>query len=207
MWNDTIIESVRGCTRPELDLGALNLGRHPLGSVELARAAIESLISDIKYRSIEERVGITEQIASLAGVRPPEDLMMTSQEVKSMRQSGMQIGAHTISHPILARLGDETARQEIQGSKNFLEQLLEERVALFAYPNGKPGEDYTAHSVDIVRGLGFDAAVSTRWGSSAHGDDLFEIRRFTPWDQSRLRFGLRLISNLRKSHAGKPKEA
>ena len=113
-----------------------------------------------------------------------------------MRLAGMQIGAHTMSHPILARLSDEQARQEIEGSKIFLEQLLGERVGLFAYPNGKPGEDYTPQTVEVVRSLGFDAAVSTRWGASKPGGDLLQIRRFTPWDKSRLRFGARLLANL-----------
>ena len=199
MWNDTIIESIRACTVPVLDLSSLGLGRHVLGSIDDRRAAIVALIDQVKYRPSEERITLTEQIAHLAQVQPPHDLMMTSPEVKAMRQAGMQIGAHTVSHPILARLTDEQARQEIAGSKTFLEQLLGERVGLFAYPNGKPGEDYTPQSVDVVRSLGFDAAVSTRWGASGTGDDLFQIRRFTPWDQTRLRFGARMLANLRSA--------
>jgi hypothetical protein len=41
-----------------------------------------------------------------------------------------------------------------------LEDLLGERVGLFAYPNGKPGEDYSPATVEVVRSLGIDAAVS-----------------------------------------------
>ena len=140
---------------------------------------------------------MTDQLARLARVRPPQDLMMGSHQVKAMHQAGMQIGAHTVSHPILARLTDDQARDEVQRSKRFLEQLLGERVGLFAYPNGKPGEDYTPQSVEVVRSLDFDAAVSTRWGASRTGDDMFQIRRFTPWDKSRLRFGARMLANFR----------
>lgn len=114
-----------------------------------------------------------------------------------MRKAGMSIGAHTVSHPILARLTDDAARQEIGDSRRFLEELLGERIGLFAYPNGKPGEDYSPQTVAIVRGLGFDAAVSTEWGCSRLGDDAFQIRRFTPWDRPRLRFGVRMLRNLR----------
>jgi peptidoglycan/xylan/chitin deacetylase (PgdA/CDA1 family) len=125
--------------------------------------------------------------------------MMTASEITTMRRAGMQIGAHTVSHPILARLTDEQVRQEILDSQKFLEQLLGERVGLFAYPNGKPGEDYTQGTVDIVRSLGFDAAVSTQWGASGFSDDCFQIRRFTPWDKTRLRFGLRMLTNMRNA--------
>jgi polysaccharide deacetylase len=197
MWNDTIIETVRGSTTPLLDFSSLGLGQYPVGTLDDKKATITVLINQIKYRPVAERISITEQLAHLAQVRPPDDLMMTSHEVKAMRHAGMQIGAHTVSHPILARLTEEQARKEIGDSKIFLEHLLGERVDLFAYPNGKPGEDYIPESVEVVRSLGFDAAVSTEWGTSRTGDDLLQIRRFTPWDQTRLKFGSRLLANLR----------
>lgn len=199
MWNDTVIESVRSSELPNLDLSKLGLGSHRLGSIDDRRAAISSLIGQIKYLPVNERINVTQQVARLARARLPNNLMMTSQEVKSMRNAGMQIGAHTVSHPILARLSRDEAHQEIQASKLFLEQLLGEPVGLFAYPNGKPGEDYLPDSVDVVRELGFDAAVSTKWGASCTGDDVFQIRRFTPWDRTKLRFGARLLFNLRGS--------
>ena len=199
MWNDTIIESVRACQSPEFDLSSLGLGRHALASINERRAVIGTLVNQVKYRPIQERITLTEQMARLVNTPPPDNLMMTSQEIKAMRLAGMQIGAHTITHPILAGLTDSEARDEIQGSKRFLEQLLEERVGLFAYPNGKPGEDYTPQSVDVVRSLDFDAAVCTAWGTTGGGGDLFQIRRFTPWDRSQFRFGLRLLNNMRSA--------
>lgn len=197
MWNDTVIETVRGSKKKMLDLSVLGLGLMPIASIAQKQAAIASLLGKIKYRPSAERVVLTDQIVKLAQVMPSNNLMMTSQEVKSMRQNGMQIGAHTVSHPILAKLTVEQARQEIEGSKQFLENLLGERVGLFAYPNGKPEEDYTPQSVDIVRSLGYDAAVSTQWGASHLGADLYQIRRFTPWDRTKFRFGLRMLANLR----------
>ena len=198
MWNDSIIESVRLYGRSSLDLTELGLGCHASGTIAEKRAAITTLIGQIKYRPVEERISITEKIAQLCEVRLPHDLMMTSNEVKAMLQAGMQIGAHTVSHPILARAPDNEVREEIQTSKRSLEQLLGERVGLFAYPNGKPGADYKPHHVDVVRSLGFDAAVSTAPGASGGQDDLFQLRRFTPWDRTKLRFFVRMAANLRR---------
>ena len=204
MWNDTVIESIRRSNRSSLNLSSLGLGQHSISSIPDRQAAISALLKQIKYLAKDERIGITEQIARLLReAQLPDDLMMRSSQVKSMRHAGMQIGAHTVSHPILAGLGDEQARGEIQRSKIFLEQLLGERVGLFAYPNGKPGEDYTPDTVRLVRSLDFDAAVTTQWGATGSRDDLFQVRRFTPWDRSRLRFGTRLLDNLRLANQQK----
>ena len=199
MWNDTIIESVRGCNRQQLDLEDLRLGSHVIASAKDKRSTISALIGQIKYRSVADRVKIASAISDQAQVIPPDNLMMTSQEVKKMRGAGMQIGAHTVNHPILARLTRDEAYAEIQRSKVTLEGLLNERVGLFAYPNGKPEEDYTAETVEIVRDLEFDAAVSTSWGSSKLGEDIFQISRFTPWDRSKLRFAARMWANLQRA--------
>lgn len=195
MWNDTVIESVRNAVANTLDLG--ELGRFDRSTPPAQAAAIDAVIRKIKYMSIPDRMVVAQRIAGAARVEPSNSLMMTSNQVKAMRQAGMQIGAHTLSHPILARLGDDEARAEIVGSKEFLEHLLGEDVSLFAYPNGKPGQDYLPQHVAMVQQTGFDAAVSTAPGVSSSASDYFQLPRFTPWDRSRLRFGIRLLFNQR----------
>jgi peptidoglycan/xylan/chitin deacetylase (PgdA/CDA1 family) len=129
--------------------------------------------------------------------------MMTGEQVRSLRRAGMQIGAHTVSHPILAKLDANQAADEIGRSREVLEGLLGEKVGMFAYPNGKPGTDYLPDvHPRLVRELGFDAAVSTRWAAARRGEDAFQIPRFTPWDRGRTRFGLRLVKNLFEGGAG-----
>ncbi len=197
MWNDTVIECIRWFGMPQLDLG--RYGTFPVAALEDKRRAITEVIRQIKYLPPAERREATDLIVQSTGVRPSDDLMLTSAQAKAMRHAGMQIGAHTRSHPILARLDDGQARVEIKGSKDFLENLLGERVGLFAYPNGRQTEDYSAATVNLVRELGFDSAVSTNWGAARSATDLFQIPRFTPWDQSRIRFGARLLRNLWQS--------
>jgi peptidoglycan/xylan/chitin deacetylase (PgdA/CDA1 family) len=204
MWNDGVIESIRRTSKPSLELDGLDPARSievPVAGVEAKRSAIDYLIGQLKYRPAHERAALIDQISQHAEVTLPADLMMTSDEVRAMRRAGMLVGAHTVTHPILARLDAETARAEVQQSKSMLESLLGERVGLFAYPNGKPQVDYTEETVSIVRNVGFDAALSTRWAAARDGTDLFQIPRFTPWDRSAGRFGVRLIANLRAGQA------
>ncbi|MEJ6002467.1 polysaccharide deacetylase family protein [Paucibacter soli] len=199
MWNDTVIESIRRTQKAELDLRPLGLGQHALASTEARRAAIAQLLPQLKYQQPEARLALTQRLAHVAEVSLPADLMMRSEQLLAMRRAGMQIGAHTVSHPILARLDLATARQEMAQSKQALEQLLGEPVTLFAYPNGRPGKDYLPEHAQLARELGFQAAVSTAWGAARQGCDPFQVPRFTPWDHDRLRFGLRMIRNLRLS--------
>lgn len=204
MWNDTLIESLRLSRLPELDLRGLvdaqgqDLGRHALPvSVGARRELLHGLIPRVKYLAPSERLACVAAIGARAEVDLPDDLMMSSDQVRALRAAGMQIGAHTVTHPILSTLDQRQAADEIAHSRDSLQTLLGERVGLFAYPNGKPGVDYLpdVHPA-MVRELGFDAAVSTTWGASRHGDDVFQIKRFTPWDRGRSRFGMRLLKQL-----------
>jgi peptidoglycan/xylan/chitin deacetylase (PgdA/CDA1 family) len=199
MWNDTIIEAIRRTSIGRLDLrqfGHPALGEFALDSDAARRIAVETILPVIKYLPSSERGDLTRRIADLAKVSLPNDLMMTATQVIDLRRSGMQIGAHTVSHPILAVLDDDAAREEICTSRHVLEALLGERVGLFAYPNGKPGRDFSSTSVAIARQAGFDAAVSTAPGTACSATDAFLIPRFTPWDRTRGRFGARLAHNL-----------
>jgi peptidoglycan/xylan/chitin deacetylase (PgdA/CDA1 family) len=206
MWNDTLIEAVRRSALPALDLRGLtdaqgsDLGIVPLGDVAQRRSRLGALIQQVKYLAPEPRLACVDAIAARAGVEPPDDLMMSSAQVRALRAAGMQVGAHTVSHPILATLTPQAAGDEIVRSRDALQTILGERVSLFAYPNGKPGVDYTpAVHPQMVREIGFDAAVSTRWGAAHVGEDPYQIPRFTPWDRSHMRFGLRLARNLLSS--------
>lgn len=196
MWNDTIIEAIRQAKNPSVDLRALDLGLHANHGIADKRTAIEAIIGKIKYLPLSDRVSITEKIAAAVGCSPPTDLMMTSAQVREIHAAGMQVGAHTISHPILANVDLSAAEMEIVGSKQRLEALIDAPVSLFAYPNGKPGNDYRPEHAALVQRLGFTAAVSTAWGAAAAGSDLFQLPRFTPWDRSRIKFGTRLLKNI-----------
>ena len=200
MWNDTIVEAVRHTAQPELDLSSLKLGgvgRVAVQSTQQRREAIAVLLEACKYLTQPARQAAADGIAECAQVVPRKDLMMRSDQVRAMVSAGMQIGAHTVSHPILARLNDHDAAQEISQSKGELQDLLGQPVTLFAFPNGKPGKDYGRRDVECVRKCGFKAAVSTAYGAAtqAHGN-CFELPRFTPWDTAKWPFALRLARNL-----------
>ncbi|HZX25443.1 MAG TPA: polysaccharide deacetylase family protein [Telluria sp.] len=194
MWNDVVIECVRQARGAALDASAFDLGTLPLTGIEQRRAALALLLERLKYLPLRERDEAAGRLATQTGARLPANLMLASSQVRELHRAGMGIGAHTVDHPILARLPLEEARRQIAWGRVQLEALAGP-VRLFAYPNGKPGSDYGPEHVALVRELGFDAAVTTAHGAAR--DDLFQLPRFTPWDRTPLRFAARLARNLR----------
>ena len=74
------------------------------------RAAIEALLPRIKYLDLAGRErAITQLQASCGHPELPRDLMMTSAQVQQLHQAGMEIGGHTVMHPILTELPDDQA--------------------------------------------------------------------------------------------------
>jgi peptidoglycan/xylan/chitin deacetylase (PgdA/CDA1 family) len=197
MWNDTLAEAIRRMDAPSLDLSALGLGHHRLDSLDARREAFHAILKQIRYLPQQKREDQADAIARVAAVALPRDQMMTGHQVRSLAAAGMGIGGHTSNHPTLAGLDDVEARREIAEGRDALEALTRQPVKLFAYPNGKPGSDYTAAHVGIARNLGFSAAVSTAWGAARIGDSLYELPRFTPWGRTPFEWAWRLAQNFR----------
>lgn len=201
MWNDRVVEVIR--TAPErMDLDSLGFGQLTLDSVGARQQAIRVLLEGLKYLPLAAREERVDRLCALgADGGPTGDLMLTSDQVRELHRAGMEIGGHTINHPILAGMGAAAAREEIAGCKQQLEETIGAPVRWFAYPNGKPGKDFLAEHVAMVRSVGFDGAVSTAWGAAAPGHDLFQLPRFTPEGGGHLRFTLRMVQNLSRTVA------
>jgi len=195
MWNDTVIEAIRACREPALDLRDDGLPRLAVATDEEKRKAIDILLGELKYRPGAEREALSGRVARRTQAQLPNDLMLTSDQVRGLRGAGVEIGAHTVRHPILARTTEAEAEREIGDSKRDLERLLGAEVPLFAYPNGTPGKDYGAAHVELVRRAGFRGAFSTARGVATERSDPLELPRFTPWGRSPM-FALRLARHL-----------
>jgi len=196
MFNDTVIELIRGAAGSTVDLGSLGLGRFSIGTIPERRQTIHQLLGRLKYLPSESRQSTVEAMSALIPVILPDNLMMTSEQVRVMHNAGMEIGGHTASHPILAQMENSAACADIATGKEMLEGIIRAPVRFFAYPNGKPGRDYLPDHVRMVRKLGFDAAVSTAPGAARKGSDMYQLPRFTPWDRGAVRFTLRMAQNM-----------
>lgn len=194
MWNDIVIESLRRTQRDALELNDIGFGTQATGSPEARDALARKIIHRVKHETPALRLELVECIAEHAGVVAPDHLMMRTDDVRAMFESGMEIGAHTVTHPILYKTDAAAAKREIEQSRSVLQGITGASVSGFAYPNGRPGDDYTQRDVDLVRELGFDYAMSTRWDVADRSSDRFALPRVNPWDATSLRWMLRVIA-------------
>jgi peptidoglycan/xylan/chitin deacetylase (PgdA/CDA1 family) len=195
MWNDIIIEAVRGMKKRTLNLESSYLGTHRLETRQDRIAAIGFLLPQLKKLDPSKRSDTVEQVLREAEIDRPVGMMMSPAQVRSLTDSGMEVGAHTVSHPILRTLSEQQSREEIANCKIQLEEITGRPISLFAYPNGRPGRDFSRDHVGIVKELGYLAAVTTAKGAATCSTDRFLLPRFTPWDRTRLRFLFRMYQN------------
>ncbi len=206
MWNDRIIEAVQNLPPGQLDLRDLGLGSYSLASLGDRQQTVGRLTEASKYLPPQGRFDLVKRLEDMVGDHLDAGLMLTPEMVLNLDRAGIEIGAHTISHPILTSLTDEQARLEIEGGKRELEAIIGKPVRLFAYPNGKVGKDFDERHTRMAREAGYAAAFTTSVGAVTAAQDRFALPRSRPWDNNAFMFGLRLLRWLAwdERHQGSP---
>lgn len=101
--------------------------------------------------------------------------MLDWDSLRSMPESGVEVGAHGHSHKELDALPPAQASMEIARSKQVLEAGLGSRVDSFAYPHGY----HNASVRQMVIDAGFTSACAVKEAASSPADDPFALARIT----------------------------
>src|SRR5262249_15358578 len=116
-WNDAVVEAIRALPEGAHRFPWLNPAERLVRPVASRAGLLRELLLAIKSLAPAARDEATQALAALAGSAPPRTLMLRRADLPVLRDGGFEIGAHTVSHPILARLNDDTAWQEISDSR------------------------------------------------------------------------------------------
>jgi peptidoglycan/xylan/chitin deacetylase (PgdA/CDA1 family) len=176
MWNDLVIEALR-CAQGTVDLSHLGLGTVDMASVERPDRFVLEVLKAFKYRPLQERWNIARELHDRCARRAPPRLMLDEPDLRELTRCGVELGAHTVNHPILAKLPPEEAMREIVDCADWLAGVTGERPRSFAYPNGRPGTDFNGIHMRQAREAGFELAVSTEWNCASKGSDAFALPR------------------------------
>jgi peptidoglycan/xylan/chitin deacetylase (PgdA/CDA1 family) len=105
----------------------------------------------------------------------PAGRLLNAAELRGMRESGMEIGSHTITHVRLTDVDDARLAQELTDSRAVLEEMTEHTVGSFAYPYGA----WDTRCAEAVKQAGYTAACSTRTGWALRDNTPYQLRRLT----------------------------
>lgn len=119
--------------------------------------------------------------------------MLSWPQIKEMSRHGIQFGSHTVSHPKLTELDDNSVCKELVQSKQIIEEQLGLNCRHFAYPYGL----LTEKTRELVQQAGFKTACSTRSGFNNTERDPLILHRIdvygndTWWKlQQKITFGM-----------------
>lgn len=116
--------------------------------------------------------------------------VLTRDQLRQLVRSGLvDLGGHSVTHPVLSRLAARDRREEIRECKRFLESVIDRKVSDFAYPYGVAGR-----SRREVRRAGYRSGWGTRAGVVSPGAPLYDLPRLYVGDWEADEFEQRLRS-------------
>jgi peptidoglycan/xylan/chitin deacetylase (PgdA/CDA1 family) len=179
-WWDDIAWMLHRAEKSELSPGRWSPRPMALSGPELERTIDAVTRAYWELTPGEEEAFLTGLAAATGtGRRPPAaDDWITWEMVRAMKAYGHEIGAHTDSHPVLARLPADRQREEIAISVNRLREEVGERPRLLAYPVGTSGA-FDARTIEAAREAGIEFAFSNYGGR-------ITPERFSPFDIRRM---------------------
>jgi len=181
LWYDVIVAAFKKTSKTYVDLRHLNLRVYPSTSLsDKSRAAKEATMSG-KHLKTNEKEAFMKIILKELEVHPETNsnsqAMLTWDDIKSTRNSGISFASHGMSHAILTTLSPEEAEFEITESKKIIEEKTGIAVHFFSYPNGGK-KDFNEVIIQALKRNNYTAACGLIGGGNEQNTSLMELHRY-----------------------------
>jgi len=166
IWTDKVLWLSEQANRP----GALKPGK------------LDEVFRSLNRMRPGERNAQIQTMAGSAGIAiPPQAPRKYApcswSELREMAESGfVELGSHTVTHPILSSITDEESWQEVSGSRGQIEEGSGRNPLAFCFPNGMPG-DYRPTQVKQIADAGYACSVLASFGLVDHRADPYRLPR------------------------------
>lgn len=181
VWTDKTRYLLTRTSAPELifETGDQRV-RARLGGRTSRLEAAARVNAALKRLPDEEKEAALLRLADALGVGlpelPPDEYAPVSwEQAREMDAAGVEVGSHTVTHPLLTRVEGERLRRELRESRARLEDALGRRVDAFCYPDG-------AHDRNVIseaEAAGYRHATTTLHGFNGRGTTLLALRRIS----------------------------
>ncbi|QDU52387.1 polysaccharide deacetylase family protein [Gimesia panareensis] len=181
-WWDEISWMVRSASKGTLKAEPwfdLELSLEP----EQASQTIKSLLQIYKSLPGEQTADFMNALAEVTGTgRCPAEIAdqvwMDWEMVREMSEAGMDLGGHTVNHPVLANHPEETQQHEVSHCKHRIETEINRSISAFSYPVGAQ-HSFNQLTRECLEQAGY------RWGFSYYGG-YSSLGDHDPWDLPRI---------------------
>ncbi len=140
---------------------------------DLARKVVRNTLGPMPRVERERRIS---ELCALLQVDVPLDRMLTWDQVETMREGGIEFGAHTVSHPWMALQSPEEARWEMESSLQEIQSRLGISRPTFVFPSGSFSSELVQMAISVGFRCVFQSRSSVRVNSMAVNDQ-FSLSR------------------------------
>lgn len=151
-----------------------------MSTVKMRLDTVDKMINNLKSLRPTDQEKMTSRILRALSTgsmtEEPEREYLSWSEIRLMSANGISFGAHTQSHPNLAKIRFSEAKSQIVDSKLRLESELDKPVCSFAYPYGDKGS-FNKQIKEMVKDAGYLCGCSTLFGTNRRGEDMFALKR------------------------------
>lgn len=167
-----------------LDQGAVG---DLVAKLELEGNSRESIVSRAKLLPMKLRHQLEEQVRCLTpSYTPSKDECLQFdladwKTIRSMPQHLIEVGCHSVHHPILTTLDVDELEQEVSAGRELLTARLDREVDFFCYPNG----DFNGSVRNCVQ-RSFVAAVTTVASFADSSPNQYELGRIPAGESKEL---------------------
>lgn len=162
---------------PQADLKRFLVSRIR-GRFELKTLETVTNVAILKNLKYEEISSLLDEFSSEQGVILEKGLNLNAIQLKEIVDTGLiEVGAHTLNHPILANEDDDVAENEITQSILKIQELTQRPVRFFACPNGGYGHDFGEREIKIMKRNGVIMNFSTKSDHLRSKYDAYRVPR------------------------------
>lgn len=178
LWPDMIRYAIGRSLKRVLEISAFDKSFDIASNPEASWSSIADYcltVSNIKKMEIINEI-FTKLEVSLPTAAPEGYRPLTWNQIRKMVSRGLDVGSHSVTHPVLTQLESQHLMNELNASKRKIERELGKKIEIFCYPNGQKG-DYNIEVKNAIKDCGYRYAVAAFSGSDPLSDRL-EIKRY-----------------------------